>query len=444
MTKKTNTARPASVKASDNKMASVKKTAPKKAVTKKKDTKRKEQKLENILLSFNTNLESLKFFVESISPIAINEDKKQLDKAAAHIENSFLEVGIDLSKESKEKKDKKIEFTEEQLDKLVSSLHKAKSIVTPKNAYLLYHSSFLMLISYFEYLFTDLLKFYFKTYPGSISDKNITIQLNELKEYENLDEIRDFIIHKEVESMLFDLNFNELQDYFKKTLKVSLEDQLINYDIINEARERRHIIIHNNCIINKKYLSKINSNILDKKEKINIGENITVSKNYFNSVFNEIFVAGNIIVFNCWQQWKKEEKGDLLDQIMDITFNALKSKNYYTSEKIGLYSSKIEANNDEEADTLLRADINYCIALKNNNKKPELEKRLAAIKPSTLSPIFKVAHCALRDDKAGVLTNIKNAKTVDEFTFEKYQDWPLFEGFRNDLEFNKKVQKTLE
>ena len=67
----------------------------------------------------------------------------------------------------------------------------------------------------------------------------------------------------------------------------------------------------------------------------------------------------------------------------------------------------------------------------------ELLNDLKKIKPSTLSPIFKVAHSILSDNRDLYLTELNNAKLLEEVDVEKYEDWPLFSFIRENEELDK-------
>jgi len=86
-------------------------------------------------------------------------------------------------------------------------------------------------------------------------------------------------------------------------------------------------------------------------------------------------------------------------------------------------------------------NVNYCLALKGQNKKEELEKEIKQIDISNLRPLFVLAYYALLDDKVNALKILRNAKTVDKIKWNQITEWPLFEGLRKDKDFILKAQK---
>ncbi len=408
--------------------------------TEVKTVKTKEEEMMMIYRSFQMNLDSLKSFVDTLSPVAFEKDSNQAEEVTIIIKNAFTQIGIEIPEDGKIDKESGVTMDKEQLFFFAKQLRKIPKI-SVGHSRILYQSSFVLLVGYFEYLFADLLKFYYKHYPGNISDKPIQVIINELKSYDTVEDAVDYVISKEVEMILFDLTFNELIDFFNKQLKINLESNLLNWSLINETRERRHIIVHNNAIINKKYLKKSKTDFLPDKDDLKIGEKISVHKDYFYLAFNEIYATGHLLIFNCWRQWIKSDTKKIYGEIMNTSFECLKQDLNNIARCISLYSTTIEAKSDEELDYLLRAKFNYLIALKQLEKNDELETQLSQMKVSTLSPIFKMAYYALKEEKEKLLETIPHCKLVDKMKIEWVHEWPLFKHIRKDKEFIQQIEE---
>lgn len=239
---------------------------------------------------------------------------------------------------------------------------------------------------------------------------------------------------------MIELNFEELKAYFLTKLNISLELDLINWDLINEIRERRHIIIHNNSNVNNKYISR-SKNPFNYK----LNEEVKIDHEYFSNALNEIKLAGVLLCLNCWGNWDKENVTEAIEEIVNISFFDLKAAKYDFVNKIGEYTDKnIKARSDKEDDLIYRIKFNHCIALKQLNKRDELNKKLTTIKTGAFSPIFKIAHLILKDKHKDAVDLIDKAKVADDLTLEKYQDWPIFHDIRSDEKLNKKVIEIFE
>ena len=407
----------------------------------KKDTEvEKEKKVSDIYYSFLRNLKSVEIFFNRLSPIAETEDKAIEKEQKDYFDRCLKEAlgdqyeRIKKTKKTPSNKKREVSISTAALKRLVSQMSKAPNIPA-KNYSTLARGAFIMLNNYFEYLFSDLLTYHFKKNKSSIESKKISISLEELKKYTSIDEAYDDFLYKEVETLLLDLNFEELKSYFKDKLSISLEEQLIEWDFVNEIRERRHIIVHNNSSVNKKYLSRSGNPF-----NLKLNDEIKVDSNYFKKALDEIKIAGSLLSLNCWGSWDKEDATKAIANIMDESFSELRSGNYTNSIKLATYCERnIKPRNDDEDDYCYRIKFNHCIALKRLGLMEDLNKKLLTIKPGTLSPIFKIAHLTLREKYEDVIGLIPKAIIADEFTLEKYLDWPLFHDIRQDDALNKKA-----
>ena len=209
-----------------------------------------------IYQQFIRNIESVEAFFETFSLKALEEDKSILESRKTHLENAILktfgEEGLkdflkEIEKEDTEVEENKATSKEVPVEKLEDFLYQVTRTpkLQDKNFEILSNGAFLILNNHFEYLFADLLTFHFTTNKKVLEEKNISISLNELKNYSTVEEAYNDILFREVEKILLDLSFDEIKNYFKK-LDVSLSEKLIDWELINEIRERRHLIVHNN------------------------------------------------------------------------------------------------------------------------------------------------------------------------------------------------------
>jgi hypothetical protein len=409
---------------------------PKKIAVEKKDNPKQ---IKDLYHSFINNITSVEVFFMRLAPVAENEDKVIEKERGDYLENSMKEVFGDEFENEENGEKKEFKISEEVLNKFVYKMQLAPRIPA-KNYGTLTKGAFIMLNNYFEFLFSDLLAYNFRKNTSSIDGKKISISLEDLKKYISIEEAYEDLIYKEVEALLLELNFEELKAYFSNKLNISLEVDLINWDFINEIRERRHIIIHNNSIVNNKYISRSKNPF-----KYKLNDEVEISHEYFLNALNEIKLAGVLLCLNCWGSWDKDNATEAIEEIVNISFYDLKDAKYEFVNKICAYTDKnIKARSDQEDDIIYRIRFNHCIALKRLNKKEELAKKLTSIKTGALSPIFKIAHLTLKDKHKDAVDLIDKAKIADELTIEKYQDWPIFQDIRSDEKLHKKAIEAFE
>lgn len=400
-------------------------------MTKNKIENPKLYKFLDIKYSYKSGLEDIMNFVKQLKPIVEKEDKRDFENYISAINSAFKKAGLDVPSNNEH-----FEPTEDQKKLIYKNLELPEVQPLNKNGHL-WKSNFVLLISCFEYLISDIITFYYKHYPQNELDNTFEINLKNLRNFETIDDFINDIISKKVEALLYKSNEEQLK-FLENTIKLDLSRKYIDWNLINEAVLRRHLIVHNNSKINKRYLNeadkKYGSDINDLKE----GEKVFVGPKYFNKVYEELFLAGHLLIQNAWRKWLKEFEEVANAELIDLTYNGNIDKLFKVSEKIGAYGKELSTINN---DFLFRINVNYCLSLKNQNKKEELQHEIDKIDISNLSPIYILAFHSLQDNCEDALKYIRHAKSVDNLEFEEVMEWPLFEGLRKKTEFIEKVHK---
>ena len=408
----------------------------------KKVKKKKEQlDFKKIHHSFTTNLESLEAFVKNVSPIAEKHDKatgkatrEKLDKFAEGIRKIF---GVNKDKLDKRKRKQLIEgMTEDQVKQIIQLAADLPRLTLPQTE-LLHRSSFVILVSYFDFLLSDLIHYFYRKYPESLSGKDLALTLSELKLLGGVDEAIDFVINKEAESVLYD-SLEKQKLYLKNTLKIDTKDGVINWNKLVEAVERRHIIVHNDCKINRRYLAKVDpSQIPEKTKDFKEGMQVRIAESYFRSIFEETCVSGVVLLQCCWRKWEKDDTLDADSGLNSDIYDALLKENWIRAERLGLFSKECKVANQASR---LALDVNYCQSLKWQGKKNELEEELKKFDISALSPRFALALYALMSDHDSFYKNVEHAITVDKIQETDFMEWPLFRELRKDPDYEARIK----
>jgi hypothetical protein len=388
-------------------------------------------KLLDIKYSYKNSLQDIMNFVKHLKPIIEKEDKQDFENYIKAISSAFKKAGLELPNESEN-----IEPTEEQKKLIYKNLELPEAKSPNKNGHL-WKSNFVLLISSFEYLISDIITFYYKNYPQNELDNKFEVNLKNLKNFETIDDFIDDIISKKVEGLLYKSNEDQLK-FLESTIKLDLSEKYINWELINEAVLRRHLIVHNNSKINKRYLNEANLEYSKDVKEISEGKKVFIGAEYFNIIYEELYLAGQLLIQNSWRKWLKEFEEVANAELIDLTYYGNIEKLYKMSEKIGLYGKDISTINN---DFLFRINVNYCLSLKNQGKSKELKQEIEKIDISNLSPIYILAFHALQDNCVDALKYVRHAKSVDKLEFDSVMEWPIFEGLRKNEVFVEKVHK---
>jgi len=405
--------------------------------TKRRKEEKEQLDFSRIHGSFTTNTESLEAFVNNVAPIAEKHDKatrKKLDKFTKGI---FKILGLPKGKIDKRKQKQVVEgVTEDQANQIIQLTADLPRLTVPQ-AELLYRSSFVMLVSYFDFLLSDLIHYFYRKYPESLSGRDLPLTLSELKLLGGVDEAIDFVINKEADSVLYD-SLEKQKLYLKNTLKIDTKDSIISWNRLTEAIERRHIIVHNDCKINRRYLTKVDpSQIPEKTKDLKEGTRVRLKETYFRSIFEEICLSGLILLQVCWRKWEKDDADTADGWLISDIYDALVKEKWALAERLGLFSKECKVT-DQVCRLVL--DVNYCQSLKWQGKKNELEEELKKFDVSVLSPKYALAFYALKSDADNFYKNVQNAITVDEMSEKDFMEWPLFRELREDPDYEERIK----
>src|SRR5690554_4517558 len=256
------------------------------------------KKFLNIKFSFSNNFENIREFVSHLSPI-IEKNNKEISSAFLKaIEEAYNKSGINFE----ELKTNAIELSDEQKKLVYRNLKLPESKVIDGDGNL-WKSNFILLISSFEIIISDLISHYYKKYPESLKENSFEFKFSKLLEYNNIEDFTDEIISNKVESLLYK-SFEDQKKYLNKEIKIDLHEDIINWSLIKEAYLRRNLIVHNDSKINKRYIQEYSNK--SEAENLKEGEKIAINKEYFNDVYEELYSAGFILIQHCWRKWYKE------------------------------------------------------------------------------------------------------------------------------------------
>ena len=387
--------------------------------------------------SFARNIESLEAFVNSVAPIAEKHDQATRKKLDKFTKEMFKIFGLPKGKIDKRKRKQVVEgVTEVQVNQIIQLTADLPRLTVPQ-AELLYRSSFVMLVSYFDFLLSDLIHYFYRKYPESLSGKELPLTLSELKLLGGVDEAVNSVINKEADSVLYK-SLGEQKLYLKNTLKIDTKDSIINWNKLVESVERRHIVVHNDCKINRRYLTSVDlSQIPEKTRDLKEGTQVRITESYFRSVFEEICASGLVLLQVCWRKWEKDDTASADEQLILDIYDTLVKEKFTLAERLGLFSKECKVANQAYR---LILDVNYCQSLKWQGKKDELEEELKKFDISALTPKFTLAVYALRSDRDRFYNNLENAITVDKMSEKYFMEWPLLRELRKDPDYETRIK----
>lgn len=416
--------------------------------------------LENQIRNYVTNLQSLRDFLELLDPILKNEPKKIFEKtkpvssipfyiAMSKISGKPFDSDIsdeDLLKiykgkieiETKEVNGEKsiakfrfsgkhAEGTSELILKLSSSL---------KRIDLLYKSSLITLMSNVEWFFSEILHTYFSSYPSAVGAEEKSLSLEDLNRFKDIEEARDYVIEKKVENIMRK-SLREWIDTLKKKAKLRMSYLELSLDKMHEVQRRRNLLVHNDGIVNRIYLSDLPEEL---RGGLNIGDNITVELDYLNLSI-ELFELNCILVSA--ELWKKISPSDTqrAELLLYLAYDNLVKKRWKTTEGLSYFCMK-DARMSQVYKKL--AKLNYWLSIKRQGRWEEVVEEANGEDFSDVKRRYRLGWLALCEKKDEFFELVPEVIKVGDITAGELKKFPIFAEVRKDPRFSKISVKKIK
>ncbi|MFF5382417.1 hypothetical protein [Pedobacter suwonensis] len=298
-------------------------------------------------------------------------------------------------------------------------------------------SLFVSLISQYDAFLNRLLRYLFELKPEILngSDRNLTF--SQLVEMSSISDAREYIIEKEVETVLRK-SHSEQFDYLENKFKLNLRTNLPIWKSFIEITERRNLLVHCDGVVSSQYLSVCAQNDIESKSKV--GQELKVSIEYFKSAYLTLYEICSKLTHTLWRKFLPEKLEDADDSLNTICYNLLISKSFKIADILLDFACKQKAHFDDQSKSIFI--INAALSKYLQNDDESALKCLNQKDWSSTGYTFKLAVSIIskKYDESFVLMRKIGADGEVKQSF--YQEWPLFTKIREQEEF-KSIYKEL-
>lgn len=308
---------------------------------------------------------------------------------------------------------------------LPSVAHNVKYQRTANNRMRFTRTQLVSIVSEFEYLFSKLVTSYYTDQPGSLNNKEVNIRLEDVKNYSSLEELRDELIQKQVDSLL-SKSIEEWID-FLKSLKIEFFKITPNLDQFKDYFAKRNLIVHNDGRVNRRYKDKFPDTTYS------IGDQISFTFTDLMYTFEDFVIVGITLSLMMWNQCKPKDRQAIYSVAADVCYIALTEKDWRLAERCSDLMIMYKSNPQEE----LTARMNKFLSLKRQERFQEVQGELTSFSHATSHPKYSAVIYALLEDDLNLAATLK----VSGVELGDLIEWPIFEDvrkkeyFQNHLEY---------
>jgi len=371
-------------------------------------------------------------FVENMD--ALNESSPLV----IHVVNS---VAVGLSKAHSEYLEKYGEIKEQDDEKKVYSVPVEKQGRTNKlsiqsanlraSAKLIPRNFLVSYVSEFDCFLGALLKVIYTKKPELLNDSSKQITYTELLAYESLEDAKEQILEKEIESVLrksHSEHFSVLENKFGIKLRKGLD---IWSDFI-EMTERRNLFVHSNGVVSSQYLKVCEQNGVEVKD-ISVGDKLQVDSEYLKNSYRVIFEISVKLAHVLWRKLFPEEREDADNDLNSLCFDLIsKNKNNLAAVLFEFAISLPKHHNDTIKRMMI---INLAQAYRWSGDKDKCDEVLSRFDWSALGYEFKLAVSVLKEENQKASELLKTVVSTGDISEREIVNWPLFKEYRKTDEF---------
>lgn len=294
------------------------------------------------------------------------------------------------------------------------------------------------IVSQFDAYVGRLIKILFYTKPEVLnsSDKNLTF--SQIVEFVTLDDAKEYIIEKEVESVLRKSHEDQFK-WLENKLGITLRKDLNIWSIFIELTERRNLFVHCNGEISSQYISICKENNIDLDSTCRLGSSLNVPRDYFEKAYKCIFEIGVKLAHVLWRKISPQEREQADSNINNLCYNLIECGKYDLAIILLEFATDFKKFSSEEVKLML--NINKAQAYKWFGDKGKCNDILEKFDWSAYSLDFKLAKAVLTEDYDNACLLMKRIGSESDFKKSNYRDWPLFKEFRSTEQFLRTYQE---
>lgn len=379
----------------------------------------------------------------------IGQEIELFTKHADSIGNVLIGLVIALQDASKKSKESLSKFVEEKCEVVDSEGKKTISIpnkhirrwnMLSKHREhldlartLLPRSLLVSLVSQHDAYLGRILRVVFLRRPGILNVSDRKLSFENLTQFKSIEEAREYIIEKEIESILRSSHAEQFK-WMEKTFDLTLTKGLESWPIFIEITERRNLFVHTDGVVSSQYLIVCRQHKCNIDEKISDGARLGVPQKYFESSYECIYEIGVKLGHVLWRKLFPDEYDAADSALIKTTFELIDSGKYRLAcNLLDFVCSGFKRFSNESNQLILT--VNRAQAYKWLGNEERCKQIMREIDWSAKGDEFKLADSVLAsnwDNASKVMKRIGRDGSVSQ---QNYREWPLFKEWRKEDRF---------
>lgn len=312
-----------------------------------------------------------------------------------------------------------------------------KEIAQSSIAFTMVQRNFVVsLVSQFDSFLGSLIRTMFYIKPELLNSSEKSLTFANLVQYQNISDAREFIIEKEVESVLRESHSAQFK-WLEDKIGAPLRKDLPIWSTFIELTERRNLYVHNDGIVNHQYINICKQCGVSLPATIKPGDVLPVDLSYFQDAFRCVFELGIKLSQVVWRRLTPKNLEGADQNILEISFELIHNGEYTLAKKILDFCDKY-VNTYSSEDIKLRLVINRAQTYKWLGDESKCREIINSRDWSACKDIFRLVRHVLLDEFEQAASVMDDLGKEGEIGKTHYTDWPIFKEFVKQEVFRKK------
>ena len=296
-------------------------------------------------------------------------------------------------------------------------------------------SAVISMVCSYDALIGNLIRIIYQANEEGVKALNVEIPLAEIISFTNIEDVRTYVIEKQVETVLRKSHEEQL-DWLSKRIGVETLKKFEHFKDFVEIMERRNLFVHSDGVVSRQYIEQCVKAGMEVAAKE--GEMLNADYAYVKKCYDIIAETG---VKVSQVIWRKLNLGlETCDEVMqDITYNYLRRGQYDLANNLLKFAMEPPIKHiDSEYEWIFR--VNFALSYYLADHKEESDKIVQSKDWAALDSRFRLAEAVLLE-KYDVAQTIMKQIGADEQFMSNYQQWPLFRKYRHTENFKQTYEE---
>lgn len=374
---------------------------------------------------------SLKPVFDAVSLMGLDMSTEEKLEKIRKFNDDFSHGSITYDLGTEEKGNFRVSFNDEIIARRFERITK-KVIVNIKQIPMIFTSSLISMVTYFELLVAKLLQERLMAHPEAMNIKQKTLTISQIEEIGSLEEAKNFLVEQEVNDLMHE-GFKSWMEYFKNKMKIDLGNLKDSIEEVNEVFSRRHLFVHNGGVVNNIYLTRVSK---EYRDGLSVGDRIIVDMEYFTNALKLFKKFGLLLGLETWKRNAKdsaERDGYTLHYVYEL----LIEENWDLAAALCQF---VMSDTNVTSSNKWVAQINYWLSQKRSGKFESVIQEITDADLSALSSEYQLCRYALLN-KVESFFHLLEHSFPKPIGIQELEEWPVFSEIRETPEYFDFVKK---